>query len=430
MRQFLLFPCLLFYGIFLSAQSAVYPLWPEGIPCANELSMEIRDDARIGRIISKVHEPQLVAYLPQGTAATGTSVIICPGGGYTILAWDWEGSQIAQWFNSFGVAAFVLKYRLPHWESETCREQVALMDAQRALRLVRSKATEWQLHPNRIGIMGFSAGGHLASSVSTHFDAGQPSAANPVERYSSRPDLSILMYPVITMDTAFTHRGSRNNLIGERPKPDRSIYYSNEAQITSNTPPALLIHATDDEVVVPDNSIAYYRQLRKHGVSAALHIYEHGGHGFSFAKEMGSVRHWPTVCKSWLEAQGLLRPVLIALVIDGRSKQGPWKDGTSILQKQLLASGFFQVDIANVAAERASTASFQRDFTAYDLVVSNYNGKAWPTQMQNDFERYVANGGGFLYILSKEDAFLEWETYYRMLSKNGWRARPFHWPRP
>ena len=300
------FVSLLFLSFSLSAQTTVIPLWPEGIPCSNELEMEVKVDEEIGRRISKVHEPEVEIYLLPKGEANGASVVICPGGGYTILAWDWEGTLMAEWFNSFGVTAFVLKYRLPHWESEECRDQVALMDVQRAIRLVRSRAEEWKLDSKRIGIMGFSAGGHLASTASTHFDNGNPKSENPVEQFSCRPDFSILMYPVVTMDPEYAHMGSRTNLIGEQPSLEQVRWFSNELQVGPETPPAILIHANDDDAVLPENSINYYLALRKHQIPAALHVFEGGGHGFSFAKKQGTTSKWPELCKGWLEDRGLL----------------------------------------------------------------------------------------------------------------------------
>ena len=297
----MLFPFSVLFG-----QAETIKLWPEGIPCANNLKEEVEDHREIGVKISKVHEPVIEAYLPEEGKANGTAVVICPGGGYTILAWDWEGTSMAEWFNTMGVAAFVLKYRLPHWESEECRSEVALMDAQRALRLVRSKANEWKLDPARIGIMGFSAGGHLASTASTHFDQGDPEAELEVDRYSCRPDFSILMYPVVTMEEDYAHMGSRKNLIGEKPSKKIRNYYSNEARVTAETPPAILIHADNDEGVVPENSVNYYLALRKHKIPAAMHIFAGGGHGFSFAEGMGTVSKWPELCEGWMKDRGLL----------------------------------------------------------------------------------------------------------------------------
>jgi len=419
------FSCLLFLllPLLLPAQSSVVPLWPEGVPCANDLELDVREDPRIGRRLAQVHEPELAVYLPSAANATGTSVVICPGGGYTILAWDWEGAVMAEWFNSFGVAAFVLKYRLPHWESAECREQVALMDAQRALRLVRSKAPEWRLDPGRIGIMGFSAGGHLASTAATHFDYGLPEAANPVERYASRPDFAILMYPVVTMDSVYVHMGSRTNLLGSDPTPDRVDYYSNEAQVTAETPPTILFHADDDRAVVPENSVQFYLALRRHGVPAALHIYERGGHGFSTGEGRGAVAGWRATCRAWMEDRGLLRPSLRALIVDGQNNHENWLQTTAILRRQLEDTGRFRVDVATSPPTGEAMDGFRPDFAAYDVVISNYNGAPWPEATRRDFEAFVRNGGGFVAVHAANNAFPDWPAYNRMTGLGGWEGR-------
>ncbi len=286
------------------AQDQIIPLYPEGIPCANDLVEEVEHRSDIDRIIRKVHRPELHVYRPE--IHTGTSVVICPGGGYTILAWDWEGTVMAEWFNSLGITAFVLKYRLPHWESEDCRDKVALLDAQRAIRTVRSLAADFQLDTSRVGVMGFSAGGHLASTLSTHFDYGMPESGQEVDHWSCRPDFSILMYPVITFDTTYGHTGSRRNLIGDNPSPEVVRHFSNDRQVTAETPPTILIHAADDRAVPPQNSVLYYLALQEHHVPAALHIYDHGGHGFSMAKGEGAVENWTHECASWMSDHGFL----------------------------------------------------------------------------------------------------------------------------
>ena len=288
------------------SQPFILPIWPEGIPCENELEMEVAMRENIGRVISKVHTPELEVFLPPAYRANGTGVVICPGGGYTVLAYDWEGVEMAKWLNTLGIAAFVLKYRLPHWETVACRDQVALMDAQRAIRTVRNKAKEWNLAEDRIGIMGFSAGGHLASTAITHFDYGDPNASLDVDKVSCRPDFAILMYAVITMDTTFTHMGSRNNLIGQNPDAANTNYFSNETQVTQDTPPTILIHADDDKAVLPENSIRFYLALRKAGVPAAMHIYQDGEHGFSFGEGRGSVVQWTEACEGWMRDRELI----------------------------------------------------------------------------------------------------------------------------
>ncbi|MEZ4774470.1 MAG: alpha/beta hydrolase [Bacteroidia bacterium] len=281
------------------------PLWKESPPdCVEAIETELVKDDRIGRRLSKVKIPGLDVFLPPDSIATGTGVIICPGGGYTILAWDWEGTDIAKWYNAQGIAAFILQYRLPHWMGEECRSTAALQDAQRAIRLVRSKAGEWKLNPDKIGIMGFSAGGHLASTAGTHFDRGIRDSKDPVDRVSCRPDFMVLMYPVITMDTSYAHMGSRKNLIGEDPSEKIADYFSNEKQITPETPPTILIHANDDKSVVPENSVNFYLNLRKNGVPAAMHIFTTGGHGFSLAKGKGPAEKWPGLVLDWMQELG------------------------------------------------------------------------------------------------------------------------------
>lgn len=414
---------LILLSIMLHAQDLVLPLWPEGIPCKNELETGIDERASIGRVIREVHEPEMVAFFPSEAQRNGTSVVICPGGGYTILAWDWEGTKMAKWFNSFGVTAFVVKYRLPHWESEDCRDQVALMDAQRAMRIVRSRANDWQLDPTRVGVMGFSAGGHLASTLSTHFDYGDSTATNPVEQLSCRPDFSVLMYPVVTMDSTFAHMGSRRNLIGATPDAAAIEHFSNEKQITAETPPAILIHADDDKAVLPENSVEYYLGLRKHNILASLHIFQGGGHGFSMAEGMGNTENWPLLVKGWMEERGLLQPKLRVLLVDGRNNHGNWPEKTDILKEQLEAAGIFLVDIARTPATGESMADFQPDFAAYDVVVSNYNGEAWPEATRQRFEQYVRHGGGFVTFHAADNAFADWPEYNEMIGLGGWEGR-------
>ena len=410
-------------SLMASAQDEVLTLFPEGIPCANEHTMEIVERADIGRVVSKVHDPTLAVYRPDPAIANGTAVVICPGGGYTILAYDWEGTRMAEWFNSLGVTAFVLKNRLPRWESEECRHKVALLDAQRAMRLVRMKAGEYAVDPHRIGVMGFSAGGHLASTLSTHFDAGDPNASQFVDRENCRPDFSILMYPVISMDPAFGHMGSRTNLMGENPSADMIEYFSNEKQITEETPPAILIHASDDKAVPVKNSIVYYEALLENNVSAAMHIYEEGGHGFSFGEGRGAVAGWRKVCEDWMSEQGFLTPRLQALIIDGQNNHKNWPETTPILKDHLLNTGLFMVDIATTPASGEDMSSFAPDFSKYDVVVSNYNGEPWSAKTQQAFEDFVKNGGGFVSVHAANNAFPNWKAYNEMIGLGGWYGR-------
>jgi len=216
------------------------------------------------------------------------------------LWFDKEGVDVAKWLNKIGVSAFVLKHRLPHWESKDCRSKVALMDAQRAMRIIRKNSKKWDLDPGKIGVLGFSAGGHLASTLSTHHDNGLDLSDLEIEQTSSRPDFSILVYPVITMNRPYTHNGSRENLLGKIPSQEYLDYYSNDLQVREDTPPAILIHSDDDEGVLPENSIQYYLALRKYNIPAALHIWEDGGHGYGLGNDKGSVKSWAKICEEWM----------------------------------------------------------------------------------------------------------------------------------
>ncbi len=291
-------------GLFLYSQEYRLPLWPEGqVPNMKDLGKKekVVTSGGITRI-SDVQVPDIAVYLPSGANATGQAVVICPGGGYHILAYNWEGTDIAKWLNSLGIAGIVLKYRLPVDESNTVSYRVALEDAQRALRLVRYHAGEWNIDPAQVGIMGFSAGGHLASTLGTHYDSGDPAAANPVERKSSRPDFMVLGYPVISMNDSITHKGSKNALLRSDPSPARAREFSNELQVTKDTPPAFLFLAADDKAVPPENSLRFFEALKNHNVPVEMHIYPTGGHGFGLAinKDKHTAR-WTQDAAAWLK---------------------------------------------------------------------------------------------------------------------------------
>ncbi len=285
------------------SQNRILPLWEGDPPNYRETGeVTIWDTSDIVRI-RQVQKPDIAVFLPSKKNATGEAVVICPGGGYRILAYDWEGSDIARWLNSRGVAAFVLKYRLPGARNNITPHLSPLMDAQRAMRLVRYHAAAWNIDPERVGIMGFSAGGHLASTLSTHHDQGDPGSPDPVDRLSCRPDFSILVYPVISFTGPFMHSGSRTALLGEEPDEELVSYYSNELQVDEDTPPAILIHADDDTGVPPENSLVYYQALRAAGIPAEMHIYPYGGHGFSLAIGKGYLSTWPDRVIQWLRYQ-------------------------------------------------------------------------------------------------------------------------------
>ena len=252
--------------------------------------------------VRHVQNPRVEVRLPARGNATGQAVVVCPGGGYGGLAYDWEGTDFAGWLNSHGIAAIVLSYRLPV-DGDVAHQKwlVPLLDAQRAIRLTRAHAVDWGIDPTKVGIMGFSAGGHLASTAGTHFDAGSVEAADPVDRFSSRPDFMILVYAVISMMKETTHGGSRLNLLGENPSDELVQRYSNELQVTRETPPAFLVHAGDDGAVPVANSVLFYNALVAHQVPAEMHLYPQGGHGFSFALQKGRVQDWTQLCARWLK---------------------------------------------------------------------------------------------------------------------------------
>ena len=246
--------------------------------------------------------PRLTIYRAEADKMSGAAVIVCPGGGYGGLAHH-EGEPVAQWLNTLGITSYVLKYRLG---SHGYRHPVELGDLQRAIRTVRSKASEWGVDPKRIGVLGFSAGGHLASSAVTHFDEGDSSAADPIDKVSSRPDLGILIYPVITMTDPYTHKGSRQNLLGADPDPKLVDLMSNEKQVTPQTPPCFLVHTADDSAVPVENSIQFVLACRKNKVPVELHLFEHGPHGFGLGNDP-TLKTWPSEAARWLERRGFTR---------------------------------------------------------------------------------------------------------------------------
>lgn len=253
--------------------------------------------------VSKIKTPTLTAYLPPADKANGTAVVICPGGGYSIVAIDHEGFKVAEKFNEMGVAAFVLKYRIPDKKNQTDPSIAPLQDAQQAILTVRTNAKKWNIDPARIGIMGFSAGGHLASTAGTHFEH---SLIDNPDNISVRPDFMILIYPVISADVAITHSGSFKNLLGANASAEQLKLYSNEKQVSNKTPPTFLVHASDDGGVSPNNSIVFYQALLKNKIPAELHIYQNGGHGFGMHNAT-TKDEWMERCKNWLDKNGWLK---------------------------------------------------------------------------------------------------------------------------
>lgn len=263
-------------------------LWPKGAPMA-------AGDAERDK-------PTLSLYPAPEDQATGASVVVCPGGGYGGLAKGHEGHDIAVWYNALGVSAFVLTYRHSPY-----RHPVPMLDVQRAIRTVRARAAEWKVDPARIGVMGFSAGGHLASTALTHFDDGKPDAEDPIDRVSCRPDWGVLCYPVIALDQPYTHQGSKKNLLGDKVNDAALVEdLSTSRRVTEKTPPTFLFHTTTDQPVPPENSIDFYLALRKAKVPAELHIYEKGPHGVGLAPKDPVLSSWPPRLAQWLEVRGIL----------------------------------------------------------------------------------------------------------------------------
>lgn len=281
-------------------QTSIIPLWKDQMP--NYQASEEKEERTFEGIlrIAKVQEPTLEVFRPFNSSASDAAVIICPGGGYRILAYEWEGTDIAKWFNAKGVTAFVLKYRLPDAASVVNSHEVPLQDVQRAIRMVRSQAEEWGIDPNKIGIMGFSAGGHLASTAGTHFNDPNTFEGDEVDALSARPDFMILGYPVISMREGITHQGSKTSLLGDDPSAEMVNRFSNEKRVTEMTPPTFLVHSGDDGAVPVANSLLFYESLIAHQVPVEMHIYPFGGHGYALAWNKAQLEKWPELLWAWL----------------------------------------------------------------------------------------------------------------------------------
>ena len=291
------------------AENTVIPLWPEGVPAA------VRADAPAARgpigeeMIADGHNanisvPTLTVYPPAVDRPNGTAVIVCPGGGYTNQSTLREGVQYAHWLSTLGVTTFVLKYRQQEYG-----HPAPLQDVLRAIRIARSRAAEFKINPARLGVMGSSAGGHLAASAGTLFDHADGKTGAPLDAVSGRPDFLILMYPVITMEAPFVHAGSRRALLGVQPAPAQLQLLSLEQQVTAATPPTLLIHTQEDQSVPIDNSIVFFQALTRAKVPAEFYGFEHGSHGMGMKTEFGTASDWPKRAEEWLRARGLLETV-------------------------------------------------------------------------------------------------------------------------
>jgi acetyl esterase/lipase len=272
----------------LYAEPQTFPLWKNGAPGAQGKGAE--------------DTPTLTLYMPAHPSKSDTGVIVAPGGSYTVLAMNHEGRQVANWLNSLGMTAFVLKYRL----GPKYHHPIELGDAQRAIRLVRSRAREFGIRSDRVGIMGFSAGGHLAATVGTHYDHGDQAAADPIDRVSSRPDFLVLAYPVISFVAPYSHSRSAHNLLGDDPDMKVREELSNELHVTPDTPPTFLFSTSTDKVVPSENSVAFYLALHTAGVPAEIHIFQKGPHGVGLDPADPVLGIWPTLLANWMRERGLL----------------------------------------------------------------------------------------------------------------------------
>jgi acetyl esterase/lipase len=280
--------------------AAVIPLWPEGVPDAKPgLGPERVDDGHT----AGVSEPTLTVYGPAVDRPNGTAVIICPGGGYVRLSTQREGEQYAAWLGTLGITSFVLKYRMQEFG-----HPAPLRDVLRAVRIVRSQAARYHIRPDRIGVMGSSAGGHLAASAGTLFDHPLGRTGGALDKVSARPDFLMLLYPVITMEAPAVHAGSRKALLGANPSAADVQLMSVEKQVTSATPPTLLIHTQEDQTVPVENSILFYQALTRAKVPAEMYLFEHGSHGMGMRAGLGTASDWPKRAEAWLKARGLLEP--------------------------------------------------------------------------------------------------------------------------
>ncbi|MBV1887757.1 MAG: alpha/beta hydrolase [Urechidicola sp.] len=294
--------CLLFVYTSCFAQEII-PLWKENtIP--NYQKSEGKEEVIKQDIIriKNVQTPTLEIFLPAKRNANGMAVLICPGGGYGNLSYDWEGIDYAKWLNSLGIAAFVLKYRMPQAESVITSYKAPIQDAQRAMRYIRFNADDFNIDKNNLGVIGSSAGGHLASTLAIH-DANYYDLKDEIDTEEKEPNFQMLIYPVISMKKGVTHMGSRNSLLGKNPSEALELQFSNELQVTTNTPPTFIIHSGDDKAVPVENSLRLYQALLNNNVNTTMHIYPEGGHGYSLGKSKESAPDWSTLAEQWLAKQ-------------------------------------------------------------------------------------------------------------------------------
>lgn len=301
-KLLLVYITFLFVSLDIRSQEII-PLWDD----VNIPNYQISDGKEVippGNIVSirNVQKPTLEVFLPSKQNANGMAVLIFPGGGYGSVSYDWEGTDYAKWFNSQGIAAFVLKYRMPQAESVIISYKAPIQDAQRAIRYIRFNASKFNIDKNKVGVIGSSAGGHLASTLGTHLDMNYYEPTDNIDLENMRPDFMMLIYPVISMKKDITHMGSRNNLLGKNPSEKLVLQFSNELRVTENTPPTFIIHSGDDKAVPVENSISIYKALVKNNVKTTMHIFPNGGHGYSLGKSKKSVPDWTELAASWLDS--------------------------------------------------------------------------------------------------------------------------------
>lgn len=288
------------------AYSQIIPLWENTVP--NSLESDEKEQTPKNQVdvdilwITHVQVPTLEVFLPSKEYATGQAVIICPGGGYYGLAYDWEGIDVARWLNGYGIAAFVLKYRLPYVKSVDVNHIAPLQDAQRACRLVRANAQEWNVDPNKVGVIGFSAGGHLASTLGTQWDRPNDFEEDEIDKLNSRPNFLALVYPVISMKDSVTSTFTRNYLLGSEPSQEMIDLYSNELHVSKNTPPTFIVHSQDDKDVLVKNSLDFYQALIAHEVPTEMHLLSKGGHGYALGRHQYPMNTWPEMFVRWLKS--------------------------------------------------------------------------------------------------------------------------------
>lgn len=395
--RLLLFSSAIFFTLSLSAQQVI-PLYDGAAPNAKQHAIPEKIENRNGiELTSQVSEPALTVYKPSAQTANGAAVIICPGGGYWVLATGHEGKDVALAFNKIGVTAFVLKYRLP--DSAICTQPsiAPIQDAQRAILLVRSRAAEWNVDPARVGMMGFSAGGHLAGTAGTLFNKAY--IENP-RGLSLRPDFLMLIYPVLSFVAPYSHEGSFKRLLGEHASKDERVLFSPASQVTARTPPAFLVHAADDTGVPAENSIAFFEALREKQVPAELHIYQKGGHGFGL-KLPGNEEKWMERCAQWMRVNGWLeKPVTKDhLYVKGRFLHAP--DGEKIILRG--------VNKMNVISDKTGVLSFpeiaKTGANCVRIMWMKFGGGARP--LDTILGNCVKNG--LIPILELHDATGKWE---------------------